>query len=558
MKIKSRLLTQNIVIAVLLLGALLIAFLRNVQVKHLAYDVEKQNVVMVSVATQMQLDVVQVQQWLSDISATRAAEGFDDGFVEAEACRDSFFEGLEKFNAYFEKKGDKQGLEDVAHLRTAMDNYYAAGKKMADGYISGGPALGNTMMRGFDEAAETLVTQLEPFIEHQEELLAEAIIDVEKQLDVTSMILLCSTFISILFTILLGRNISKSTIGAINKVVTFSEKLQEGDLHTTLDKRSDELNLIVEALNSLVAQLQIKAKMASHIASGDLTAHHVEYAETDELGRSFTQMLHNLKEIVLNIQTVVTQVADGSTQIQEASHALSSGASQQAATLEEITATVQIIDGQARENADKSLEVNNLSQQAAQAAEKSKEHMGEMVTAMNKISINSEATSKVVKTIDDIAFQTNLLALNAAVEAARAGQHGKGFAVVADEVRSLANRSAKAAQETAKLIAESGSNIDAGVEISNTTSEALNEIVEKISSTTVLLKEITTSSGTQSEQIVDVAQALSEVGIVTQQSAANSEELAATSKGLSDQATQLENLVNTFTVEERESTSIDE
>jgi len=180
------------------------------------------------------------------------------------------------------------------------------------------------------------------------------------------------------------------------------------------------------------------------------------------------------------------------------------------------------------------------------SAQKGQEQMTEMTTAMEKISNNSDETRKVIKTIDDIAFQTNLLALNAAVEAARAGQHGKGFAVVADEVRNLAQRSAKAAKETADLIESSANNISDGVAISGKTADALSEIVENISETNSLISEISEASEQQTQNVSEIGSALEQIDTVTQQSAANAEELAATSQEMNSQAQMLKSMVSRF------------
>jgi methyl-accepting chemotaxis protein len=556
MTIKQKLILQNGVIALLLFGAIFISTYRNLQVKKSCSQIETEYVEHSATATQMKLDVVQVQQWLSDISATRAAAGFDDGFAEAKISRDSFVEGLKKFNLYYEENGDLEGSEKVESLSTAMANYYLAGVDMANGYIAGGPEVGNTMMGAFDDASAALQDMLNPFIEEQEINQSAALQRVGKELDTSTLILLISTLLSIICAVLLGLNITKTTISAINEVVEFSNKLEKGNLRTTLPPRKDELNEIIIALNSLVEQLLIKSEMATQIASGDLTCEATISSDDDELGKSFKQMLLNFQNIIKNIYSTVSMVTIGSTEISDSSNALAQGATEQAASLQEISASVAVVGSQAKENAKKSKEVNDISEQASHSAQKSKDHMEQMALAMEKITANSEQTRKVIKTIDDIAFQTNLLALNAAVEAARAGQHGKGFAVVADEVRNLANRSAKAAQETADLIEESSQNIVSGVETSNATALVLSDIVEKISKTSSLIRDISFSSDEQSENIEQIAEALEQIDSVTQQSASSAEELAATSLEMNNQAHHLEEVIHTFKIDNSNEPSI--
>ena len=127
----------------------------------------EESVVFAGVANQMKLDVVQVQQWLSDISATRAQDGLDDGFKEAEKSSISFEKGLNEFRAMYERESDQQGLQKLNELKVAFQEYYRVGITMAQAYIDGGPAAGNKAMAAFDDAAEMLTGELEPFVAQQ-------------------------------------------------------------------------------------------------------------------------------------------------------------------------------------------------------------------------------------------------------------------------------------------------------------------------------------------------------------------------------------------------------
>jgi methyl-accepting chemotaxis protein len=169
--------------------------------------------------------------------------------------------------------------------------------------------------------------------------------------------------------------------------------------------------------------------------------------------------------------------------------------------------------------------------------------MHELTSSMENISKASEETSKIIKTIDEIAFQTNLLALNAAVEAARAGEAGAGFAVVADEVRNLALRAADAAKNTADLIEGTVKNVKDGSTLVDTTNEAFQEVSINTSKVGELVGEIAEASKEQSQGIEQVNIAVTEMDKITQQNAANAEESASASEEMSGQAAQMKDMI---------------
>jgi methyl-accepting chemotaxis protein len=225
--------------------------------------------------------------------------------------------------------------------------------------------------------------------------------------------------------------------------------------------------------------------------------------------------------------------------IASSSQRLAEGASEQAASLEEASATLEEISSMTRRNAESAGTAQTIAGQTRQAADAGTNDMREMISAMGEIKSASDNISKIIKTIDEIAFQTNILALNAAVEAARAGEAGAGFAVVADEVRALAQRSALAARETADKIADSIAKSEHGVRVSGKVSASLDEIAAKARRMDELVREIATGSGEQSTGIAQVNTAVSQLDKVTQANAAAAEESASASEELSAQSIEL-------------------
>jgi methyl-accepting chemotaxis protein len=232
-----------------------------------------------------------------------------------------------------------------------------------------------------------------------------------------------------------------------------------------------------------------------------------------------------------------THVSAASTQVAGSSDSLASGASRQAASLEETGASLVEISSMTRRNTESAHNAKTLAQETRTAAEQGARQMDDMVAAMNAIKSSSGNISKIIKTIDEIAFQTNILALNAAIEAARAGEAGMGFAVVAEEVRGLAQRSANAAKETAERIDDSIGKSTAGVEISGRVAESLATIAAKARKVDDLVGEIATASSEQSDGIEHVSRAVTEMDAVTQSIAATAQQSAAGAAELRNQAT---------------------
>lgn len=237
------------------------------------------------------------------------------------------------------------------------------------------------------------------------------------------------------------------------------------------------------------------------------------------------------------------QVAAAAGQVSSASQSLAEGSSRQASALEETSASMEEMSSMTLKNAENAGLANSLMKEANGIVSQANESMGELTISMIDISKASEETSKIIKTIDEIAFQTNLLALNAAVEAARAGEAGAGFAVVADEVRNLAMRAAGAAKETAQLIEDTVKKVEKGSQIVSETSQAFDKIARSTGKVGGLVSEIAEASREQSEGIGQVNKAIMEMDHVVQQNAADAEESASASEEMNAQAGQLRDYV---------------
>ena len=330
--------------------------------------------------------------------------------------------------------------------------------------------------------------------------------------------------------------------GKLDIPVTFEGSNELGEMCVALRNSQDILHTVIQDINYVLNEM----------AHGNFD---VRTRAEDKYVGALAAVLASMRTInrqlsgtLQQIGESAEQVSSGSEQIANSSQALAQGATEQASAIEELTANVLDISGQVNKTAERAKDAKTEMDTTGDKVETCNVQMQEMTKAMDEITDRSNEISKIIKTIEDIAFQTNILALNAAVEAARAGAAGKGFAVVADEVRNLAAKSAEASKNTADLIGGTVDAVNRGSAVVNETAETLFQIVEGTKTVSGLVAEITEDAQREAEALKQARDGIEEIARVVHMNSASSEESASASVELSTQAVRMKELMEQFTL----------
>jgi len=369
-------------------------------------------------------------------------------------------------------------------------------------------------------------------------------------------VIIAVAVLSVFLTIYISSIISKP----IKSLTAYLDKAgSQGDLSFTdeentvmskIARQQDELGQLTNSAMVFVNEIAGVSDVLEAISSGDITQDAHILSEKDTMGMSLQHMLDNLNSMFNEIHASTNQVSTGSRQVAEGAQSLAQGSTEQAAAIDILSSSISEILERVRENAETADKTARLSDSIKNYAEKGSAQMDDMISAVGDINEASRNISKIIKTIDDIAFQTNILALNAAVEAARAGQHGKGFAVVAEEVRNLASKSAEAAKDTGIMIQNSMEKAELGSRIAGETAASLNDIVVGINESSQLIAEIARASEQQSIGIGQINNGIDQVAQVVQQNSATAQESAAASEEMSGQSDMLQQLISQFKIKD--------
>jgi methyl-accepting chemotaxis protein len=457
-----------------------------------ARQVREENVPHALAASGMKADIIQVQQWLTDVSATHNP----DGFKEAEEAAHSFHGGVKRFQARFKSRNDSKALEQLQELQHSFERFYGTGQRMAQSYMEEGLEAGNVIMEEFDGDSSRLQKAMGWLLERESGEVDEATERIVRLINRVEQSIYGVGGVAILVSLLVGGVLTRDITQPLQQCRNMMQRLAEGDLTLQCSvQRRDELG---------------------------------------ELSAALGKMVLRMREVLGNIQEVSGQVVAGGERIRAMSHGVSEGSTRQSEAIEETSAAIEQMSAHLQQNSVNTGSTLAIARQAAQEGAKGGASVSRSVEAMREISGK-------IGIIEEIARQTNLLALNAAIEAARAGEQGKGFAVVAAEVRKLAERSQLAAGEIGQLSISS-------IAVATESGEIMGRLVPDVERTSVLIQEVAVANQELSQGAMQINQSIQQLDQVVQNNASVALELAENSLLLSQQMEVLQQSVAFFKV----------
>lgn len=330
--------------------------------------------------------------------------------------------------------------------------------------------------------------------------------------------------------------------GNLDIDVTYEAEDELGKLAQSFRNTAASLKEVVEDIDQLLTEF---AKGNFDAKSGNIEVYRGNFREIlSKLEETET----GLSQTISNVQESSNQVSAGADQLAQSAQGLAEGATDQAAALEELTSSVNEVAEHVAENTKSTDRVHDQAKEVAIKADSGTAKMKELIESMKHISDTTNDIQAVIGKIESIASQTNLLSLNASIEAARAGEAGKGFAVVAEQIKELAEESAASAEETRVMLTNSLNQVEIGSNVADQTSQFMAEMIEQLDVVVMEVAKIRQVSDQQAESVKQISQAVEQVSSVVQSNSATSEQVSATSQELSASAEGLDEMISGFQI----------
>ncbi|NVK17898.1 MAG: HAMP domain-containing protein [Methylocystaceae bacterium] len=473
--------------------------------------INKQVLPLITVTQDLKVNVIQVQQWLTDISATRAQDGLNDGFDEAEANAKAFKRNLQAALVLTKALNKTDLTEALLKTGEAFDPYYQTGIKMAQAYIDEGPAGGNKMMGSFDEVAANIQEGVAQVSNKVKAYVSETLNDGEVMLsnhaaqnDTLADIALLPIGISILIAL-----VTIGTVLGICRNISFMtrtmETLSDGDLDITVPglDRKDELGQMAESVEvfkqSAIENRRLTQEQAEQEGKAQQERMHTMMKMADELEGRVTGSMKEISAILVELEGMATEMSAAADQTSVQSQAVCSAAEESTANMEAVSASGAQLSASINEISQKVTESSDISAEAVKEAKETTQRISALASEVGQI-------DEIVKLITGIAEQTNLLALNATIEAARAGDAGKGFAVVASEVKNLAQQTAKATEDISQQIGKIQEETSGSVDATEGIARIISRLNEYASSIAAAVEEQSAATGEIAHNVNEAAQ----------------------------------------------------
>ena len=467
---------------------------------------------------------------------------------------------MERYAALSETIITKEGEEVYQKIGAALDAYLAKEAQI----IALGATTDQELCRQAQDMAIAEITPLYEALDNATIELMNINVEKEKEMEVFCEILrTCSVLLMVILLVgasiiskriatIISKGISKPLAELEDRFVAFAQGDIKREFPTS--KEEDEIAGLMNSSHDMAENLQLiiadvqggcEAMAAGNFAVESENGH-LYVGDLYGLYDALNNMRDNVRTALQEVEELAVQVNVGATNLAEAAQDLAEGATDQAASVQEMLATMNTVSEGLKDNSASVNESYDQAMKCANDAQHSRQEMGRMVDAMNRISETSKKIENIIAEIEDIASQTNLLSLNASIEAARAGEAGRGFSVVADQIRNLADQSAKSAVDTRALVENTLFEIEEGSKVAYSTAEVLDGVVDAIQKIAETSKVLSQASEDQAYAVEQADIGIGKISEVVQSNSAAAQESSATSQELSAQATSMHDLVSRF------------